>query len=208
MRSTRAALALALTLLAGACATIPERPPVADPDAAWSARRRQLETRAHWALQGRVALRARDEGWQASLVWKRNADRHEIDLSGPLGGGRLRLSQDRNGAQLRDSSSKVVHAADAEQLLLQVTGWRLPFDGLNYWVLGLPAPGAVGAPDLDVWGRLKTLHQSGWDIEFLGYEPFDGAELPSKLFIRREQPAGVGGETLEVRLVIDRWDLR
>lgn len=208
MRAWRPALAVALAMFAGACATAPDRPPPADPDAAWSARRQQLATRAHWALQGRVALRARDEGWQASLAWTRNADRHDIDLSGPLGSGRLRLSQDRHGAQLRDSANKVLHAADAEQLLFQATGWRLPFDGLNYWMLGLPAPGVVGVPDLDAWGRLKTLHQSGWNIEFLGYASFDGAELPSKLFIRREQPAGVASETLEVRLVIDRWELR
>jgi outer membrane lipoprotein LolB len=208
MRSTRTALTLALVLFAGACASVPDRPPAADRDAAWSARRRQLETRIHWAMQGRVALRTRDEGWQASLAWTREADRHEIDLSGPLGSGRLRLSHDRNGAQLRDSANKVLRAADAEQLLMQATGWRLPVDGLNFWVLGLPAPGNTGAQDIDAWGRLKTLRQSGWDIEFLGYVPCGDTELPSKLFMHREQLDSAGSETLEVRLVIDRWDLR
>jgi outer membrane lipoprotein LolB len=210
MFAPRLRLFLALAVvsgLVGGCATTPERPPVADPGAAWLTRQKGLQALAGWELRGRVALRTRDDGWQASLVWTRQQDRHDIDLSGPLGSGHMRLTQDRHGAQLRDSANKVLHAADVESLLIRATGWRLPFDGLNYWVLGLPAPGASGAQDIDAWGRLRTLRQSGWDIEFLGYAEFAGTELPSKLFIRREQVATVAGETLEVRLVIDRWDL-
>ncbi len=156
-----------------------------------------------WEIDGRLAMRAADEGWHASLRWVRRQDRHAIDLAGPLGGGYLRLTQDRHGAQLRDAEQHVYHARDARALLLRATGWDMPIDGLNYWVLGLPAPGSPVTEDIDPWGRLKTLHQLGWDVEFIKYARYGRYELPSKLFIRRKPSA----DTLELRMVINRWVL-
>jgi outer membrane lipoprotein LolB len=197
-----------LAALAG-CATSPARPPAQDIQAAWAARQQQLAPLRSWELRGRVALRARDQGWHATVVWVRRQEHNEIDLSGPLGSGHLRLSQDPTGAQLRDSSNHVLRARDAETLLQRATGWDFPVDGLNYWVLGLPAPGEPETQRLDPWGRLKALRQSGWDIEFLAYDNAGALELPSKLFLRREKLAAADpGDTLEVRLVVDQWVLR
>jgi outer membrane lipoprotein LolB len=196
----------AVVALAG-CASLP--PPVKDPQAAWAARVRELAPLQSWELHGRVALRARDEGWHASVVWIRRPESHEIDLSGPLGSGHVRLSANQDGAQLRDSSNHVLRAANAEALLRRATGWDLPVGGLDYWVLGLPAPGIPESQVLDPWGRLKTLRQSGWDIEFLSYDNDGALELPSKLFLRRQQVAAADASgTLEVRLVIDKWVLQ
>jgi len=207
--------ALLLAALSG-CAAIPERPPVGDRDAAWSARTQALGPVDSWEIRGRIALRTADEGWQASLLWLRAKDRHDIDLAGPLGSGHVRLRQDASGAELRDSARQILRDTSAENLLMRATGWQLPVNGLGYWVRGLPAPGAVSAPDLDEWGRLRTLRQLGWQVEFLGYENVDSLELPSKLFIKRADPALPGGDkatpgndpTLEVRVVIDRWTLK
>lgn len=204
----RLAAAAALALLAG-CATVTDRPPVSDVNAAFRARQADLAALNRWDLHGRVALRSESEGWNASLVWWRRSDRHRIDLAGPLGSGRVRLKQDADGAELRDSEQNVLHDSSAEALLARATGWQLPVNGLNYWVLGLPAPGSPNSVALDPWGRPATLEQQGWQVEYLDYAKFSGRELPSRLFLKRRSDAPAvapdAPATLEVRLVIERW---
>lgn len=207
MKSAIGSLAIALSVTA--CVSTPARPPVADPAQVWQARRLALTPLNVWEIQGRLALKTADEGWQVALHWIRAADQHDIDLSGPLGGGRVRVTQDRNGARLRDSEQRTYYAANARQLLQRATGWDMPIDGLNYWVLGVPAPGVPWHERLDQWGRLQTLEQLGWDVRFLEYTRQGNYELPSKLFITRRLGDSDGRalqrDTLELRLVIQRW---
>lgn len=203
---------VAAALLAG-CATVVDRPPVADVDGAWRARQAALAPLDSWELHGRVALRSHTEGWSASLQWVRQSDRHRIDLAGPLGSGHVRLLQDASGAELRDGDNNLWRDHSAEALLERATGWQLPVGGLNYWVLGLPAPGAPDSFELDAWGRPATLTQQGWQVQYLDYAQFSGRELPSRLFLKRRlDPPGPHAPddeatTLEVRLVIERWVL-
>jgi outer membrane lipoprotein LolB len=207
-----AVLLLLVVTLAG-CVSLPGRAPAANLTAVWSSRQQALTPVTAWEIRGRVALLTADDGWQASLLWRRDRDRHQLDLMGPLGRGHMRLIQTAQGAQLRDAEQRVYHADSAEQLLLRATGWQLPLAGLNYWVLGLPVPQAIGVQDLDAWGRLESLQQLGWDIHFLEYVQYGAFELPSKLFLKRLEPPPpapdpdtiVTNGTLEVRLVIEHW---
>jgi len=192
------------------CVSLPERPPVENPAAVWQARAASLRPLADWEIQGRLSLRTADEGWQAALTWSRRQDRHRIDLTGPLGHGHLRLTQEPGAAELRDADQNVTRDSSVQQLLLRATGWQIPLEGLNYWVLGLPAPDVSNRLALDAWGRLETLEQLGWDVRFLEYARYGEYELPSKVFIKRAAqgvalPNGADHPTLEVRLVIERW---
>jgi outer membrane lipoprotein LolB len=190
--------------LLGGCAALPERPHVANPQAAWQKRQASLAHVNAWDIRGRLALRTADEGFQASLQWVREADRHRIDLTGPLGGGHVRLTQDKNGAELRDANDKLYRDSSVQQLLARTTGWDVPFEGLIYWVLGLPAPEAAGKSELDEWGRLKILEQHGWEIRFLEYAQHDAYEFPSRVFIKRKSEVA-SDTTIEVRIVIEKW---
>jgi outer membrane lipoprotein LolB len=202
---------LGLTALAAGCATAPSLPPVENPAATWQARQTELRPITTWKIQGRLAMRTAEEGWQASLNWVRKGERYRIDLIGPLGRGHLRLTRDDQGAELRDADQHVWRAENPEQLLYRTTGWRVPLDGLNYWVLGLPLPDTAASQELDPQGRLKTLAQSGWEIRFLEYTRYGSLDLPSKLFIKRQGHDANGNPaedaTLEVRLVIENWAL-
>ncbi len=200
-----------LAMLAAGCATVPPPPPVENPAAAWQARQAELRTLSAWTLQGRLAMRAAEEGWQASVNWIHDGARQQIDLTGPLGRGHLRLTQDNGGAELRDADQKTWRAENAEQLLYRTTGWLVPLDGLNYWILGLPAPGPAAKLALDDQGRLKTLDQSGWDIRFLEYARSGSLDLPSKIFIKRQGDGNAAGSPnhvdVEVRLIVELWTL-
>ena len=198
-----------LALFATGCATAPLLPPVDDPVATWLSRQAELQPVTSWKIQGRVAMRSASEGWQASLIWERESDRHRVDITGPLGRGHLRLLQDSRGAELRDADNRTWKAKNAEQLLFRKTGWLMPLDGMYHWVLGLPAPGAAANHELDGQGRLSKLVQSGWEIEYLEYARYGSLDLPSKMFIKRQ---GAGKNTidpnnslLEVRLAIESW---
>ena len=207
-----------IVLLLAACATPPALPPAAEnPEAAWQTHRAELETVHGWKIHGWLTLRAPEKSLQASFNWVRVDERHSIDLFGPLGRGHLRLTQDPQGAQLRDSNQNTYSARNAQLLLQQVTGWLLPLEGLNYWIIGLPAPNTIAQQELDAWGRLKTLHQLGWDIGFSEYTRQGAVDLPSKIYIKQQSeaatPASHAGESrqsvgvFEVRLAIDHWQL-
>lgn len=200
-----------LAMLAAGCATVPTPPPVDNPMAAWQVRQVELKPITTWKIRGRLAMRSANEGWQASVNWAREGELHRIDITGPLGRGHLRLVHDRHGAELLDADQRTWRAENAEQLLYRKTGWRVPLDGLNYWMVGLPAPQESARENLDDYGRLKTLVQSGWNIQFLEYARYGSLYLPKKLFLKRKDP-GVdnrhfGDNALEVRLVIEHWAL-
>lgn len=201
----RPAAGLLVPALLLGCASVPP-PAVENPVAAWELRQSELKPVTSWNLHGRLALRSAEQGWHATLDWERDGERHRMDFTGPLGRGHLRLIQDGRGAELRDADQRTWRAQNAEQILYRATGWSLPLEGLNYWILGLPAPAPASDQQLDSLGRLKNLTQSGWRIEFLEYARYGSLDLPVKMYVKKDRAAGgPEGDMLEARLIIERW---
>lgn len=199
-------LLILVVLLLAACATPPARLPADDPQAAWHWREQRLARIDAWDLRGRLAISAEQQAGNASFHWVRQADRNRLTLAAPFGGGRVRVVYDAEQAALTDGRGEVYYGASVQELLARATGWRLPLQALEHWVLGLPAPGEPGRRELDAWGRLETLEQAGWRIEFVEYVAQGGYEVPRRIFIRRERERFYG-ESLEARFVIERWSL-
>jgi outer membrane lipoprotein LolB len=205
-RRTRALLVSFSTILCLSCAAPLPRPPADQLQQLWQTRESKLLPIQRWELRGRLAVRADERGGQASLTWKCAGAQHSIRLNGPLGRGVVRVTQDETGAQLQDAEQRVFRAASAEELLYRYTGWQLPLANLNYWVRGLPVPDLPATQELDDAGRLKTLHQQGWEVQYQEYVQAEGYDLPNRFTLTytpqietSEMPA------MEVRLVIDRW---
>lgn len=188
-----------LSGMIGACATVP---PAAPPDESWSQRQAALWQLDAWQLQGRVSVRSQEEGGQASLVWRRQGENDRFDLIGPFGAA-VRVTQGDHGAELR-YKQKSYRAADAQALLAEVTGWRLPLAGLPYWVLGVPIPGVSAEKRFDAQGRLRELRQLGWVVEITDYVQLDNYELPRRLNL---STVADGEARVEVRLLVERWAL-
>lgn len=194
-------------LLLSACAGPPPRPS-AEVEALWAARQARLAGIDSWDLRGRLGVRAPDGGGQAALRWQREDEAHEIDLTGPLGKQLLKLFEDGDGARMRDARQREFAAADAQTLLWQATGWRVPLAGLRHWIVGLPAPATAGVRELDVQGRLERLRQLGWEVRFLDYMRVDGVDLPRRLVLRYLAPGmGDGDAEVELRLLVQAWNL-
>lgn len=197
-QSWRGCLA-ALVLLLGGCAGLPGFAPKGPgPDQAGFAAKLPP---AAFRLEGRVSVRHGEESFSGGLAWRRNAvGEEELLLNTPLGQGVAELRGDRAGMTLTDSKGQVLQATDSETLARQALGLELPLRGLAWWVLGHPRPEAPFRAEADGEGRLAVLEQDDWRIEFSRYALQGGTLLPGKLVARR-------GENLDVRLVVDRWEL-
>ena len=154
-----ALLALALT----ACASI-ERSSIEKPD---------------FDLNGRIAVRYRDESFSANLAWRHARTGDEMMISSALGQGIARIVREGGKVTLTTAEPREYRADDAESLTEMVLGFRVPLEGLAQWVRGLPAP---------------ELEARGWKVE---YQERDPEGRPKRL--RLTYPG------VELRLAISEW---
>jgi len=190
-RGVLAALSLALA----GCAQLPGFAP-AKPAAALAL----SAPPATFRLEGRVSVKAGEESFSGGLAWKRGEGGEELLLNTPLGQGVAEIRADATGVRLTDAKGQSHQAPDPDSLVRQALGLELPLRGLGWWVVGHPRPQASYRAEPDEAGRLAWLEQDDWRIEFSRYAPHAQTVLPGKLVAKR-------GEDLEVRLVVDRWEL-
>lgn len=168
-------------------------------ESAWLQHRATLETLHDWQVQGRVAMRTADEGWSASFDWQQRGAEYRIRLRGPFGQGALELHGNASGVWLQQAEQSPVFALDAETLLEQQTGWRLPVSGLGAWLRGMPVAGSEPVVQWDAQGRLQHLAQNDWQIDYQRYLEKDELMLPQKLRLQRD--------SVSVKLIIDDWQI-
>jgi outer membrane lipoprotein LolB len=188
-----------LVLALSACATTP--PPLSHAEAqrAWQVHQDQVAKVVEWRLAARLAINTEDEGWNGQLQWRQAPKDFHIAFSALFGQGALQLTGGERGVVLQMSDGQTRRAQTAEVLLYEQLGWRLPVEGLRYWVTGLPVPDQPSAVEYDTQGRLAQLRQADWSISYPDYRRIHGVDMPRKVFIENHR--------LSVRLVIDRWEL-
>ncbi len=185
-------------LLSG-CAALPQQEPTNTN--VREIHRPEIPAQSHWTATGRLSLVTEDEAWNAHLVWQQQDGNYRIRLSAPMGQGSLELLGSPARVILRNTGQPPVQAKNAEALLHQQTGWRLPLSGLRYWLLGSTAPdGDVSELKLNAAGQPSSLIQHGWHIDYRGYTQVSGRlYLPRKLFLHNGP--------LSARIVIRQWEL-
>lgn len=206
-------LLLLLLTVAGGCATTPRAPLLPDQVAAiWNERQARLQTLESWRLNARVGVRTSGRGGSATLLWQRSPSAQKIELHGPLGGGRVRISVDASGAVLEDTDGKVLRGDDAASLLHRRLGWKVPFDSLASWIRGLPGAKAT-TTEIDDQGLLRQARVDGWQVEILDYRRQGPDLLPRSLRITA-LPGAIKvyaddgehlGDDLQVKLIVKTW---
>ena len=150
-----------------------------------------------WEISGAMAAKNKAKGWSATMNWMQHGPKsYQIRLIGPLGGGSVLINKSGDTITFQDGEKKTT-SSNADQLLLEQTGIRLPVDNLYYWVRGLPAPGSVETAKHDEYNHLIRLNQDGYTIDFTKYTSVKGTDLPS--MIRLE------GKGVMVKVVIKNW---
>jgi len=174
----RFALAFAAAVGLGACATLPEAPPLSP---------------GGFELSGRITVRYAKDAASGRIFWRHSTETDDLLITSPLGQGIARISREHDGFRLVTGDQKEYRAADAESLTEDALGWRLPLAGLPDWVQGRSSAGR----DADIRRgddqQVLELHQDGWRVQ---YEEFREG-LPYRLRVSRAD--------LEIRLIIDRW---
>ena len=116
-------------------------------------------------LRGKIAVRVDQEAFSASFDWRQAGPRYEIELWGPLGQGRTRLSGDDSMLSIADGRGEMLRSTDAAALMEKNLGWAVPMASLRHWVRGgydpaVPAANRSYAQD----GHLRTFEQLGWAV--------------------------------------------
>lgn len=193
-----------LLALASACASTVQKPEFVNSNArqfdSWQTHQLQVETyKDHWQLSGRFGASTEDDAWSGSIFWQQRSHEFAIQLAGPLNQGAIILRGDKSNAELHLGGKSTYHDGNAESLLSRYTGWTIPFEGLRYWVLGLPQPiGARQKITLDNEGRISHIQHPEWDIQFKQYRRRGDISVPRKIVLSNSE--------IRIRLVLDRWE--
>lgn len=187
-RSTACAALFFLAVLVS-CAQLPQR---------------SADDAVEFELVGRIGMRYRDEAASGQLEWRHSAARDELLITSPLGQGIAQILRERESVTLTTADGRSFQAADAEALTERALGFRLPLNGLADWVRGQPSRRVpIAEQKRDSAGRLVSLQQGGWRIEYLGYrEAGPGAGLPAQMRLNYPPTAPSG---IELRLAIGEW---
>ncbi len=199
MNLVRLLFTCSLVAMAASCSSLPK--PEAHPNAASQARQQahlqDIASIDQFSIKGRIGVQADGKGFSGSLSWQHNKMKDDIALYSPLGGQLASIKKTAENVTLEDAKGNSVTAADAETLTQNTLGWQLPLAGLADWSLGRPSSSAIQASTWDEQGRLSTLKQDGWDIQYENYTDQYGYFLPNKILLRNEK--------VYLKLLVESW---
>lgn len=213
MNQTKTLAALvAMGLLAAGCSTpkvvTPEpvvvKPVPVKPANPWQQRQSVMYNMSAWDMSGRAALRFRGDGWTFGLNWlQKNKQAYTLQIKNPVTGTVMGLLEQSPGRATLRTQGQVHTGADAERLLEQQMRVKMPVNGMPYWIRGVMAPQyPVGQVKLDPQGRPTQIIQSGWVIDYSGYQGSGFDAFPTKVNIARAQ------DQVNVRVLPRQWQVR
>ncbi|GHB11060.1 lipoprotein insertase outer membrane protein LolB [Salinicola rhizosphaerae] len=189
------ALGLAIWLVG--CASQAPSPEVPRQPDDWQRQQSDLAAFDDWKLAGKVGLRTPDDSTSANLDWTQTPSHYRMLISGPFGTGRSVL-EGRQGAVTLTTGDGTFKADSPEALMQQQLGWSLPISALDYWVRGLPAPGAAHRVIADTLGFPAQLEQAGWKIDYRDWTYAGDLWLPSRLIMTYDD--------IRATLVVNAWE--
>jgi len=187
-------------LVLSSCIAVPTRPPENPAFVrAYQLRFEHLRPLNHWAVDGRIAISNGKDGGSGNLSWLHDDRVTRMSFRGVLGRGAWQIQADTSGARLELASGEVRHASSIAELVRKQIGWKIPVDALSWWIKGLAQPDKWETRTLDEKGRLKSLQQFGWHVDFDKYGEPDSYWLPAKLTARRDN--------YSVKMIVRKWHL-
>ncbi|MGZ8272320.1 MAG: lipoprotein insertase outer membrane protein LolB [Burkholderiaceae bacterium] len=125
-------------------------------------------------------------------------NRQTIDLATPLGNTVARIEVGPEGARASGPGVDKVQGPDADALMEQMLGWRLPVSGMSDWIEGRPAPGRPARVERE-GTRPVLIEQDGWVVRMS--EVFPASDRPRLLVL--ERPASPLAPGVVLRLIVD-----
>ena len=203
MRLNRTIFVALVFAALSACATNPiSQPSVAQSPSSITQHQLHLASLANiesFNIKGRIGVQAENKGFSGGLNWLHFKTKDSIALYSPLGGQVASIEKTPENVTLTDLQGNTVTADSAEMLTQTTLGWQLPLAGLADWSLGRPTQSPITTSTWDEMGRLLTLEQDGWRIEYANYAEFAGKQLPNKVNLYSQQ--------VNIKLIIEHLAL-
>ena len=159
----------------------------------------QMLPAADFNLLGRISIQDQNQSFSGSFHWQHLAIRDEILLFTPLGQAVAEITKDQDGVRLITSKLEAFYANDAESLTEEVLGWRLPLNGLQYWIQGTHSPATAAEKDINNKDQVIAIRQDGWKIYYSSYTPVQLNQIPLPRVLNLTYA------NLKIRLVVDDW---
>ena len=119
-----------LALVLAACAQAPGRPASGGGAEGQAQREASLQSEATWGFAGRVAIDHAGRAGNARIEWKQRGEDFDITLSAPVTRQSWRLVREAGRSRIEGLEGGIREGADAEGLLHESTGWRIPVASL------------------------------------------------------------------------------
>lgn len=171
-----------------ACTSLPAPPPTTTASDASDA----------FSIGGRISARRGDAGVAGAFTWVHEPRRDAIDIATPLGQTLAKLNGDAQGVSVQLQDGRVESAASWQELTERALGVTIPVEGLAAWVRARPREGAPASVERDDRGRVSLLRQDGWEVVYAYAD--DASQRPLRVMLSRP-----GADSVDVRVVVDRW---
>lgn len=155
-----------------------------------------------WRAIGKLSARTgeNERSWSGNLDWRQDHEDFRLRLSGPFGQGALQVHGRPGKVELTTARGERRSAPTPEALFREELGWNLPASSLRHWITARAQPGVpVEEWVLDEAGRLSSLAQQGWRVDYAYRGGSREGSLPDRITLRSEGAV--------VRLAIRDWRL-
>jgi outer membrane lipoprotein LolB len=152
-----------------------------------------------WRLQGRVAVQAGEQGWNAHLFWEHDGRQDRVRLSGPFSQGAVSIVLQDDLIYINEGAGVVGSSRDPDGYLRERLGFTVPLASLRYWVLGVPSPKGEPASVFSGAGLARAFSQQGWRLSYERFTRVHDFDLPEKMSVQ--------GQNIKMKLVADEWAL-
>lgn len=207
-------VAIALSIVLAGCIAAVEK------DSAATKRKIERQEQAlaaveNWYIQGKLAYRSGSEGGSGTIVWKRIGDSHKIDIFGGFGSNHLRITENADTATLADANGARAEGKYAIELLARHTGWRLPPNKLDAWIIGAPSRSYATEQKWSNFGYLTSFVQDEWIVHYSDYQYTSGLNVPARIQIVENESYSSAADAndddfkknIEVKFLIHNWGI-
>lgn len=136
-RNLRLLILTSILTLTSACTSFLNKPDSTIQNTSWEQHRYQLLGMNNWQVRGKFSIDYQKENIAGNLYWKQKENAYHIQLSGPVGMGRLILKSDGHQIEVK-SKEGVLYFHSAEQALNHFQLPPLPVQQIKYWIKGIP----------------------------------------------------------------------
>lgn len=161
-----------------------------------------LQKQDVWGFRGRVAISDGHQAGSVKMVWRQVGGQFDIEISLPISNQKYRLRKIDKLVRLESQGFVVIEGVSAEAVLVQATGWRIPFDEMQLWLRGMRSD-SLTVIAFDPAGMPAQFRENGWLVDYRAWDTA-ATPMPAKVFASQVSD----GKNASVRLQIESWNVQ